>query len=85
MLPFFKHGCTQSKQKKKQSFTTAFYSCSSVETRPLFRLEKKFNPINSTTFVLFDKYCPIVDQLGSKDSSCDLQLNCVISYFFTYI
>jgi hypothetical protein len=38
--------------------------------------------MNSITFVLFDKYCPIVDQLGSKDSSRDLQLNCVISYYF---
>jgi hypothetical protein len=38
---------------------------------------KKINPINSTTFVLFDKYCPTVDQLGSKDSSRDFQLNCV--------
>ena len=38
--------------------------------------------MNSTTFVLFGKYCPIVDQLGSKDSSRDFQLNCVISYFF---
>jgi hypothetical protein len=37
--------------------------------------------MNSTTFVLFDKYCPIMDQLGSKDSSRDFQLNCVISYF----
>jgi hypothetical protein len=37
--------------------------------------------MNSTTFVLFDKYCPIVDQLGSKDLSRDFQLNCVISYF----
>jgi hypothetical protein len=37
--------------------------------------------MNSTTFVLFDKYCPIVDQLDSKDSSCDFQLSCVISYF----
>jgi hypothetical protein len=41
--------------------------------------------MNSTTFVLFDKYCPIMDQLSSKDSSRDFQLNCVISYFFTYI
>jgi hypothetical protein len=38
--------------------------------------------MNSTTFILFDKYCPIVDQLGLKDSSRDFQLNCVISYFF---
>ena len=43
--------------------------------------KKKVNPI-STTLVLFGKYCPIVDQLGSKDSSRDFQLNCVISYFF---
>jgi hypothetical protein len=46
-----------------------------------FRLQKKFKPINSITFVLFGKYCPIVDQLGSKDPSRDFQLNCVISYF----
>jgi hypothetical protein len=46
-----------------------------------FRL-KKMNPINSITFVLFDKYYPIVDQLDSKDSSRDFQLNCVINYFF---
>ena len=38
--------------------------------------------MNSSTFVLFDKYCPIVDQLSSKDSSRDFQLNCAISYFF---
>jgi len=51
-------------------------------TRASFRLRKKVNPMNSTTFVLFGKYCPIVDQLSSKDSSRDFQLNCVISYFF---
>jgi hypothetical protein len=38
--------------------------------------------MNSTIFVLFDKYYPIVDQLDSKDSSRDFQLNCVINYFF---
>jgi hypothetical protein len=43
---------------------------------------KKMNPMNSTTFVLFGKYCPIVDQLSSKDLSRDFQLNCVISYYF---
>jgi hypothetical protein len=42
-------------------------------------IEKKFNPMNSTIFVLFDKYW---DQLGLKDSSRDFQLNCVISYLF---
>jgi hypothetical protein len=39
--------------------------------------------MNSTTFVLFGKYCPIMDQLGSKDSSRDFQLNYVISYFLS--
>jgi hypothetical protein len=47
----------------------------------LVHFVKKLNPINSTVFVLFGKYCPIVDQLGSKDSFRDFQLNCVISYF----
>ena len=37
-----------------------------------------FNPVNSTTFVLFGKYCLIVDQLGSKNSSRDFQLNYLI-------
>jgi hypothetical protein len=37
--------------------------------------------MNSTIFVLFGKYCPIVDQLGSKDLSRDFQLNYIISYF----
>jgi hypothetical protein len=46
---------------------------------------KKMKPMNSITFVLFGKYCPIVNQLGSKDSSRDFQLNYIISYFFTYI
>jgi hypothetical protein len=49
---------------------------------PLFRLRKNFKLMNTIIFVLFDKYCPIVDQPGSKDSSRDLQLNYVISYFF---
>jgi hypothetical protein len=58
---------------------TAVVADHGTPIRPLFRLGKNFNPMNSTTFVLFDKYYPIVDQLGSKDSSRDLQLNCVIS------
>jgi hypothetical protein len=37
--------------------------------------------MNNIIFVLFGKYCSIVDQLGSKDLSRDFQLNCVISYF----
>ena len=47
--------------------------------------KKKVNPINSVIFVLFDKYYPNVDKLGSKDSSHDFQLNCIINFFFTYI
>jgi hypothetical protein len=43
------------------------------------------NPMNSTIFVLFGKYCLIIDQLDSKDSYRDFQLNYIISYFFTYI
>jgi len=35
-----------------------------------------------STFVFFDKYYSIMDELGSKDSSRDLQLNCVISFCF---
>jgi len=31
---------------------------------------------------LFDKHYPIIEQLGLKDSSRDLQVNCVISYLF---
>jgi hypothetical protein len=38
--------------------------------------------MNSIIFVLFGKYCLIVDQLGSKDSSHDFQLKC-ISYFLS--
>jgi len=35
---------------------------------------------------LFNKHYSIMDQLGLKDSSRDLQENCVISYlFFVYI
>jgi hypothetical protein len=50
--------------------------------RPGPRLDCNFfNLMNSIIFVLFDKYCLIVDQLGSKDSSRGFQLNCVISYF----
>ena len=30
----------------------------------------------------FDKHYPIMKQLGLKDSSRDLQLNCAISYLF---
>jgi len=41
-----------------------------------------------TVVLLFvcDKYYLIMDELGSKDSSRDLQLNCVISFcFYLYL
>jgi hypothetical protein len=47
----------------------------------LVHFAKNLNRMNSTAFVLFGKYCLIVEQLGSKDSSRYFQLNCVISYF----
>jgi hypothetical protein len=56
-----------------------------IAIKATFRLQKKFNPINNATFVLFSKYCPIVDQLGSKDSSRDFQLNGVISFFYLHL
>jgi len=34
---------------------------------------------------LFDKYYPIMDKLSSKDSSRDLQVNCAISFLFSFI
>ena len=52
-----------------------------LQPSAMIRLQKNFNSMNSSTFVLFDKYCPIVDQLSSKDSSHDFELNCAISYF----
>ena len=31
---------------------------------------------------LFDNYCLTVDQLGSKNSSRNLQVDCIISFYF---
>jgi len=31
---------------------------------------------------VFNKYCLIIDELGSEDSSRKLQVNCIINYFF---
>ena len=64
------------------SIYNSFQEAVTRTTKASFRCWKNFKPMNSTTFVLFDKYCPIVDQLGSKDSSRDFQVNCLISYFF---
>jgi hypothetical protein len=35
-----------------------------------------------TLLFLFDKYCLIIEYLGLKDSSRDLQVNCAISFYF---
>jgi hypothetical protein len=42
---------------------------------------KKFTATIALSFVC-GKCCPIIDLLGSKDSSRDLQTNCVISFCF---
>jgi hypothetical protein len=47
-----------------------------------FGLKKNSNRWIILFSSFFDKYYPIVDQLGLKDSSRDFQLNYVISYFF---
>ena len=44
---------------------------------------KFFGKMNTVAFsFLFDKYCLIINWLGSKDSSLKLQVNCVISFYF---
>jgi hypothetical protein len=43
------------------------------------------NLINSIVFILFSKYCPIVDQLGLRDSSRDFLLNYVTSFFYLHL
>ena len=46
-------------------------------------LSKNFLDFNTVIFsFLFDKHYPIVEQLGLKDSSRDLQINGIISYLF---
>jgi hypothetical protein len=82
-------GCTSDRRMCRNSSVlpsiNAFTVSVIIYSSGTFRLWKNFKPMNSTTFVLFGKYYPIMDQLGSKDSSRDFQLNCVIIYFFTYI
>jgi len=48
----------------------------------LFR-SKNFLDFDTVTLLfLFDKHYPIMEQLGLKDLSRDLQVNCAISYIF---
>jgi len=51
-------------------------------TETLSSFEKISNFATVTLSFLFDKYYPIMNKLGSKDSSRDLQINCVISFCF---
>jgi hypothetical protein len=61
-----------------------FFFARSV-TKALFR-SKNFLDFDTVALsFLFDKYYLIMEQLGLKDSSRDLQLNCIISYLFIYI
>ena len=54
-----------------------------VKIKALFR-SKNFLDFDTLAFsFLFDKHYPIMEQLGLKDSSCDLQ---IISYlFYSYL
>jgi hypothetical protein len=48
----------------------------------LFRCEKILDFGTVVFSFVCDKYCPIMNKLGSKDLSRDLQLNCAISFYF---
>ena len=84
-LPNKNEGATVAPKSKFRELNKGLDGYWDIDTKASFRSWKNFTSMNSSTFVLFGKYCPIVDQLGSKDSSRDFQLNYVISYFFTYI
>ena len=54
----------------------------SYNNKALFR-SKNFLDFDTVALsFLFDKYYPIMEQLGLKDSSRDLQINCATSYLF---
>jgi len=54
----------------------------SHKTQALFG-SKNFLDFDTVTLsFLFDKHYSIMEQLGLKDSSRDLQINCAISYLF---
>ena len=63
---------------------TATFTCLCC-FKTLFRC-KKFWDFDTVAFsFLFDKYCLIMEYLGLKDSSRDLQVNCAISFFYLYL
>ena len=45
-----------------------------------FLVERENNTVTLSS--LFDKHCLIIELLGLKDLSNDLQVNCVISFYF---
>ena len=50
--------------------------------KALFSCKSFVLVLGTITFLfLFGNYCPIIDKLGSKDSSCDLQTNCAINFY----
>ena len=51
-------------------------------TKALFRSKNFLHFDIVALSFLFDKHYPIMEQLGLKDSSRDLQVNCAISYLF---
>jgi len=55
------------------------------ETPALFQLVKFWISSTLVFLFLFDKYCPIIDQLSSKNLSHKLHINCSIIFVFVYI
>ena len=53
-----------------------------THTKALFRSNFFLDFDTVALSFLFDKYYLILEQLGLKDSSRDLQVNCTISYLF---
>ena len=50
--------------------------------KALFRSKNFLDFDNVVLSFLFDKHYPIMEQLGLKDPSRNLQINCAISYLF---
>jgi len=62
------------------ALTSSVKSCQNTEA--LFRF-KKFLDFDIVAFsFLFDKHCPIMEYLSLKDSSRNLQTNCIINFCF---
>ena len=53
-----------------------------VSSKALFSSKIFWKNDNVTFLFLFDKHCPIRKKLGLKDLSRDLQIKCVINFYF---